>query len=89
LWRNCVELVERPLPPWRDEDDHDPMASALCVKSMRLGSSWEALLTVVADKSAPLLYGGAALVALQRLLKMLMDWQQHRMNLRERRAKFD
>ena len=48
----------------------------------RLGSSWEALLTVVADKSAPLLYGGAALVALQRLLKMLMDWQQHRMNLR-------
>lgn len=62
---------------------------SLVIRRMSLSSPWEALLTVAAEKSAPLLYGGAALVALQRLLQMVMEWQRHRLDVAERRLQIE
>jgi hypothetical protein len=56
---------------------------------MSLSSPWEALLTVAAEKSAPLLYAGAAIVALQRLLQMVMEWQRHQLDVAERRLQIE
>jgi hypothetical protein len=56
---------------------------------MSLSSPWEALLTVAAEKSAPLLYAGAAMVALQRLLQMVMEWQRHRLDVADRRLRIE
>jgi hypothetical protein len=60
---------------------------SLLVQRMSLASPWEALLAVATEKSAPVMYGAAALVAFQRLLGTVMDWQRHRMDLLERRSK--
>jgi len=60
--------------------------SELRIRRMSLDSPWEVLLTVAAERSEPIMYGGAAIVAMDRLLKMLMDWQRHRMDMSERRA---
>lgn len=62
---------------------------SLVVRRMSLSSPWEALLTVAAEKSAPLLYAGAAMVALQRLLQMVMEWQRHRLDVADRRLRIE
>ena len=62
---------------------------SLVVRRMSLSSPWEALLTVAAEKSAPVLYAGAAMVALQRLLQMVMEWQRHRLDVAERRLQIE
>jgi hypothetical protein len=62
---------------------------SLVIRRMSLNSPWEALLTVAAEKSAPLLYAGAVVVALQRLLQMVMEWQRHRLDVADRRLQIE
>lgn len=50
------------------------------------GQPWETVLTTLADKSSPVAYGATALYGLHRLLWLLMEWQRHLMDLRERKV---
>jgi hypothetical protein len=89
-----TSIVRPPPPQTRAEVEADVARQLavrngprlLAVKRMSLASPWEALLTVAAGKSAPVLYLGAAVVALERLMRMLMEWQQHRMDMAERKG---
>jgi hypothetical protein len=45
------------------------------------------VLTAAAQGAAPIVYGGAALIALERLLRMVMDWQRHRLEMRQLRIR--
>ncbi|MGW4397280.1 hypothetical protein ACWEHA_18505 [Amycolatopsis nivea] len=53
----------------------------LRVVRMSMSSPWQVVLAEVARASSPVAYTGAALFALQQLLKMVMSWQQHRIEL--------
>jgi hypothetical protein len=56
-------------------------ASPLLIPRTSLASPWVSVLTTVAEKSAPIAYGMAALFAMQRLLDMVITWQRHRFDL--------
>ncbi|WP_406641162.1 hypothetical protein [Amycolatopsis sp. WGS_07] len=56
-------------------------AADLRVVRMSMASPWQVVLAEVAKASSPVAYTGAALIALQQLLKMVMVWQQHRIEL--------
>ncbi|MFI8529968.1 hypothetical protein ACIGMX_06930 [Streptomyces aquilus] len=57
----------------------------LRVRRTALASPWETVLVVAADRSYVVLYGGVALIAVERILRMIMDWQTHRLELEMRR----
>ncbi|MGW2826396.1 hypothetical protein ACWC24_36235 [Streptomyces sp. NPDC001443] len=57
----------------------------LRVRRTVLASPWETVLVVAAGRSYVVLYGGVALIAVERILKMIMDWQTHRLELEMRR----
>jgi hypothetical protein len=98
LWDHCVRLVRRFFPPdlaeieRREYRRHPktgrlvPMDVELRVKRLSLHSPLEVLFVAVANKSAPVLWGGAALFALERILQMIQSWQMGRLDYRERRA---
>jgi hypothetical protein len=50
-----------------------------------VASPWVTILTDAVKNSAPIAYGMGALVTLQRLMQMVMQWQLHRQELSERR----
>ncbi|MET9264080.1 hypothetical protein [Amycolatopsis sp. NPDC004079] len=75
LWRGAAPLSE------------EGWAADLRVARMSMASPWQVVLAEVARASSPVAYGGAALIALQQLLKMVMTWQQHRVELE--RAELD
>lgn len=47
------------------------------------------MLGEIASKSMPLTYGAGILLAVQRLLRTVMDWQVHRQNMRERATVYE
>ncbi|XVS66079.1 hypothetical protein ACQPYE_08500 [Actinosynnema sp. CA-299493] len=53
----------------------------LLIRKTSMASPWTSILKVAANNSAPVAYGLAGLYGLQRLLRMLMDWQEHRREL--------
>jgi hypothetical protein len=56
----------------------------LVVRRTSLASPWESLITAAAGHAAWVGYAAAAVYGLERLLKMVMDWQNHRQSLEER-----
>jgi hypothetical protein len=50
-----------------------------------MASPWVTVLSDIAKTSTPAAYGVSALVALHKLMNMVMDWQNHRQSLAERR----
>ncbi|KFZ80826.1 hypothetical protein ED92_10885 [Amycolatopsis sp. MJM2582] len=51
---------------------------------MSLASPWVSVLGGLAERSAPVGYGVAALFGLRQLLNMVMTWQRHRLEISER-----
>ncbi|MGW4474508.1 hypothetical protein ACWENQ_32965 [Nonomuraea sp. NPDC004354] len=70
-------------------DEYEIELHELLVRRTILASPWETILTVAANHSGVVMYGGAALITLERILKMLMDWQSHRLALEERRHQLE
>ncbi len=60
-------------------------ASPLLISRTSLASPWVSVLTTVADKSAPIAYGMAALFAIQKLFDMVITWQRHRFDMQQMR----
>jgi hypothetical protein len=98
LWSHCVRLaVLRNLSGgWfhgtsaSSEPRYDrTLEFTLVIRRTRLESPWVSVLTTLAERSAPVGYGFAALWGLQRLLRMVMDWQRHRLDLELGRRQFD
>jgi hypothetical protein len=54
----------------------------ILVMRSSLASPWVTILADAAGRSAPIGYGLGAVYCLQRLLKMLMEWQRHRQEIR-------
>ena len=54
-----------------------------------LASPWVSVLADLARNSAPIGYGTASLYALHRVLRLVMTWQQHRLDIAERRLHLD
>ncbi|WP_340687306.1 hypothetical protein LCL61_14505 [Amycolatopsis coloradensis] len=48
-----------------------------------MASPWVSVLSGLAERSAPVAYGAAALYGLHRLLEMVMTWQRHRLEIEE------
>jgi len=63
---------------------YDPTGKTIVVRTS-LASPWETVLGSVADKSAPVAYGMAALFAIRQLLSIVKEWQMHRLDVAERR----
>ncbi|MFI9825274.1 hypothetical protein ACIHFC_33280 [Streptomyces sp. NPDC052013] len=61
----------------------------LQVRRTSLASPWETVLTVAASRSYVVLYGAVALIAVERILRMIMDWQTHRVELEARRREIE
>ncbi|GAA4465879.1 hypothetical protein [Phytohabitans houttuyneae] len=79
-------LTAVPHPRWVQYGDDDwPGPEVLCIRQMSIASPWEVFLTVAAERAAPLMYGGAVLVGLERIIRLVMDWQVHRQQLQQAR----
>jgi hypothetical protein len=50
-----------------------------------LASPWITILADAAQRSAPVGYSISAIFCLQKLLRMVMEWQRHRIEIEERR----
>ncbi|MFD1044183.1 hypothetical protein ACFQ1S_00520 [Kibdelosporangium lantanae] len=62
-----------------------PSEPGVFVVRTSMASPWVTVLASLAQSSQPLAYGVGGLLALQRLMKMVMEWQNHRQTLDERR----
>jgi hypothetical protein len=104
LQRHCALLYPTYISPQRRGDDPNPKPPArlhyrdesvpasqyeINVIRTSMASPWVTVLTEVAKSSAPVAYGVGALFALQKLMQMVMEWQNHRQALTERREKVD
>ncbi|MEU5903593.1 hypothetical protein [Micromonospora sp. NPDC047527] len=56
---------------------------SLHVARMRLESPFEVVLTTVAEQFSPVAYGVAGIAAMERIVRLIMDWQKHRMEILE------
>ncbi|MFC8296274.1 hypothetical protein [Micromonospora orduensis] len=56
---------------------------SLHVARMRLESPFEVVLTTVADQFSPVAYGIAGMAVMERIVRLIMDWQKHRMEINE------
>ena len=84
LARYATVLSTATLARWRPEEDALPLARVRVVRTS-LASPWISVLGDLARSSAPIGYGVTAVYALHRLLQLVMTWQQHRLDLAERR----
>jgi hypothetical protein len=80
-----VEPHELPQPVTSHLDPLDPGA-ILRLRRISLNSPLEILLVTAADRFVPIVYAAAGLVALERALRLVRDWQMMRLDIRERRA---
>lgn len=76
------------MPTWfqlpDQHTDWDPRVDGLArlrVQSLRMNSPLEVVLTTVAQDMKPVGYGIAALLAVERIVRLVMDWQKHRWEL--------
>jgi hypothetical protein len=58
----------------------------LVIESMRLASPLEVVLTAATSTYAPIAYSIAAMALFERAVRLLMEWQKHRLDIRERGA---
>lgn len=79
-------LDERVSQEWTGEAAPE---NVLRVRRTSLASPWETVLTLAAERSYVVLYGTVALISVERILKMIMDWQTHRLGLEIRRRELE
>lgn len=90
--KDGLGVPRTPLPPvLRSYDgvDHEKAQTALLLKRgshlhverISLASPLEVVLTVLTNKSAPIAYAVAAFYLVEKSVRLLMDWQQHRADL--------
>ncbi|WP_157357342.1 hypothetical protein [Amycolatopsis nigrescens] len=73
--------------PIRVEDDaigHPKAVAEIAILRTRMASPWVSVLADLARNSTPIAYGAGTLYALHSLLRLLMSWQRHRLELEER-----
>ncbi|MEV6489125.1 hypothetical protein AB0M20_10925 [Actinoplanes sp. NPDC051633] len=71
------------------ENERRAEATPLLVRSMSLHSPWELAMTTLAQTSTPVMYGMAALVSLERIMKMIREFQSHRQDMLDRQVRRD
>lgn len=80
------------LPPvegrWLDSSARVLPRSPVIVRTT-MASPWVSVLSGLAERSAPVAYGAAALYGLHRLLEMVMTWQRHRLEIEEGEARLE
>ncbi|GIF01467.1 hypothetical protein [Paractinoplanes rishiriensis] len=69
------------------ENDRRAEETPLLVRSMSLHSPWEMAMTTLAQTSTPAMYGLAALVSLERIMKMIREFQSHRQDMLDRQVR--
>lgn len=57
---------------------------SLHVARMRLESPFEVVLTTVAEQFSPVAYSVAGIAVLERVVRLIMEWQKHRVEMAER-----
>lgn len=65
----------------------DEVEPAIAIVRTSLASPWVSVLGELSQQYAPIAYGTAGLYTLQRLLRLLMEWQRHRAELEELRRR--
>ncbi|MFE9691756.1 hypothetical protein [Micromonospora sp. NPDC005806] len=63
-----------------------PEPSPLAVARMRMASPLEVVLTAAAGQFAPVAYGLMAMTLIERTMKLIMEWQSHRLDIRQRQS---
>ncbi|MFJ8909992.1 hypothetical protein [Amycolatopsis sp. NPDC102389] len=75
-------------PRWQDPSARILPRSPSVVRTT-MASPWVSVLSGLAERSAPVAYGAAALYGLHRLLEMVMTWQRHRLEIEEGKARLE
>jgi len=57
------------------------------VDALHMRSPWQALLTATSDYTEFGVYGAATIYSLRKILQLVMDWQKHRLEIREREVR--
>ncbi|MEU5670505.1 hypothetical protein ABZ749_09055 [Micromonospora sp. NPDC047753] len=80
-----AEAWQRLKDELRTANRQDEIVPSLIVDRVRLASPVEAALTSIATSYAPIAYGLAGMAVLERTIRLIMEWQRHREELRRSR----
>ncbi|GIG92381.1 hypothetical protein [Plantactinospora endophytica] len=67
----------------------EPEQPELLATSIRLGSPLESVLTTAVDNYLPIAYSVTGIAVVERVIRLIMDWQAHRQTLSLQRREMD